>query len=134
MTQLALAWVARSPTTSTVILGATKPAQLLENLKAIEVVPKLTPDVLAKIDDILGNKPAPEVSHGRLLSAAPTPRAAQRCCCDGRGWDRLETRPTLTSMCFAADVGTPCPRRVWQAVTRDGAQYPTHRCTVEQNV
>jgi aryl-alcohol dehydrogenase-like predicted oxidoreductase len=61
MSQLALAWVARFPTTSTVILGATKPEQLLENLKAIEVIPKLTPEILAKIDDILGNKPAPEV-------------------------------------------------------------------------
>ena len=62
MTHLALAWVAKHATTSTVILGATKPEQLLENLKALEVIPKLTPEVLKKIEGILGNKPQPEVS------------------------------------------------------------------------
>ena len=67
-TQLALAWVARNPNTSTVILGATKPEQLLENLKALELLPKLTHEVLIKIDEIVGNKPAPWVSA--LLRAA----------------------------------------------------------------
>ena len=62
MGQLALAWVAKFPTTSTVILGATKPEQLLENLKALEVIPKLTPGILEKIDNILQNKPTPHVS------------------------------------------------------------------------
>ncbi|KAK1231093.1 hypothetical protein PQX77_005795 [Marasmius sp. AFHP31] len=62
---LALAWVARNPNTSTVILGATKPEQLLENLKAIQVIPKLTPDVLKKIEEILGNKPAAHPTYGR---------------------------------------------------------------------
>jgi len=59
---LALAWVARNPNTSTVILGATKPEQLLENLKAIELLPKLTPEILKKIEKILGNKPDGPVS------------------------------------------------------------------------
>lgn len=40
------------------ILGASKPEQVVENLKAIEVLPKLTPEVLAKIEAILDNKPA----------------------------------------------------------------------------
>ena len=77
MAQLALAWVARFPTTSTVILGATRPEQLLENLKALEVVHKLTPEVLAKIDCILGNAPAPEVS-GPLPSLAASSRLQRR--------------------------------------------------------
>ncbi|KAM5537251.1 hypothetical protein V8D89_009184 [Ganoderma adspersum] len=64
-TQLALAWVARNPNTSTVILGATKPEQLLENLKALELLPKLTHEVLIKIDEIVGNKPAPWPTYGR---------------------------------------------------------------------
>ncbi|GJE89546.1 aldo/keto reductase [Phanerochaete sordida] len=63
--QLALAWVAKFPTTSTVILGATKPEQLLENIKALEVLPKLTPEVLQKIESILDNKPAPVSTWGR---------------------------------------------------------------------
>ncbi|KAF8826431.1 hypothetical protein HHX47_DHR5000137 [Lentinula edodes] len=62
---LALAWVARNPNTSTVILGATKPEQLLENLKAIEVIPKLTPEILEKIEAILGNKPGGVNQYGR---------------------------------------------------------------------
>jgi voltage-dependent potassium channel beta subunit len=62
---LALAWVARNPNTSTVILGATKPEQLLENLKAIEIIPKLTPEILEKIEKILGNKPDPVNQYGR---------------------------------------------------------------------
>lgn len=62
MTHLALAWVASKPSTSTVILGATKPEQVIDNLKAIPIIQKLTPEILERIDVILGNKPAPEVS------------------------------------------------------------------------
>lgn len=60
--QLALAWVAINPNTSTVILGASRPEQVVENLKALELIPKLTPAVLEKIEEILQNKPAPTVS------------------------------------------------------------------------
>ncbi|KAF9538001.1 hypothetical protein CPC08DRAFT_651567, partial [Agrocybe pediades] len=41
---LTLAWVAKNPNTSTVTLGASKPQQITENLKAIEVIPRLTPE------------------------------------------------------------------------------------------
>ncbi|OIQ65230.1 L-glyceraldehyde 3-phosphate reductase [mine drainage metagenome] len=50
--QLALAWVAHNPRVSTVILGASKLPQLQENLGALAVLPKLAPDVLARIDVI----------------------------------------------------------------------------------
>lgn len=63
ITHLALAWVARNPNTSTIILGASKPEQVLDNLKALEVIPKLTPEILSKIEEILKNKPAPNVCH-----------------------------------------------------------------------
>jgi len=62
---LALAWVAKNPNTSTVILGASKPEQITENLKAIELIPKLTPEVLQKIEKILDNEPVAHPSHGR---------------------------------------------------------------------
>ncbi|KAI0080920.1 Aldo/keto reductase [Panus rudis PR-1116 ss-1] len=62
---LALAWVAANPNTSTVILGASNPAQILDNLKALEVVPKLTPEVLEKIEAILQNKPSRLSTWGR---------------------------------------------------------------------
>ncbi|KZT72224.1 voltage-gated potassium channel subunit beta-1 channel subunit beta-1 [Daedalea quercina L-15889] len=57
---LALAWIAVNPNTSTVILGASKPEQVIDNLRALDVIPKLTPEVLDKIDKILDNKPPPE--------------------------------------------------------------------------
>ena len=50
--QLAIAWVAKNPRVSTVITGASSVKQLQDNLKAAEIVPKLTPDVLARIDEI----------------------------------------------------------------------------------
>jgi voltage-dependent potassium channel beta subunit len=56
---LSLAWAAKHPNTSTVILGATKPQQILENLKALEILPKLTDEKYAQINEILDNKPAP---------------------------------------------------------------------------
>ena len=68
VTHLALAWVASNPNTSTVILGATRPEQLLDNLKALDVIPKLTDEVLEKIEQILENKPAPPVSCDPLKS------------------------------------------------------------------
>ncbi len=57
MPQLAIAWCLRNPHVSTVITGASRPEQVTENMKALDVVPKLTPDVMKHIDDILGNKP-----------------------------------------------------------------------------
>ncbi|KAG8736195.1 hypothetical protein FRC12_017733, partial [Ceratobasidium sp. 428] len=57
---LALAWVASHPNASTVILGATKPEQLIENLKALDVIKKITPEVREKINKIFDNEPTPE--------------------------------------------------------------------------
>ncbi|KAI8916254.1 NADP-dependent oxidoreductase domain-containing protein, partial [Gorgonomyces haynaldii] len=57
LAQLALAWCLKNPNVSSVITGASKPAQVLENVKALEVVPKLTAEHMTKIDGILGNKP-----------------------------------------------------------------------------
>ena len=50
--QLAIAWVNRNPRVSSVILGASRLGQLQDNLKALELTPKLTPEVLAEIDAI----------------------------------------------------------------------------------
>ena len=58
LASLAIAWCIKNPHVSTAILGATKKEQLYDNLKALEVVKKLTPDVMEKIDKILQNKPA----------------------------------------------------------------------------
>jgi voltage-dependent potassium channel beta subunit len=54
LAQLALAWCVRNPRVSTVITGATRVEQISENMKALDVVPKLTPEVLARIDGLVG--------------------------------------------------------------------------------
>jgi voltage-dependent potassium channel beta subunit len=50
LAQLSLAWALLNPNVSTVITGATKVDQLQSNLKALELLPKLTPEVIALID------------------------------------------------------------------------------------
>ena len=50
--QLAIAWVAKNPRVSSVITGASKLAQLQSNLGAVDVIAKLTPEVMARIDAI----------------------------------------------------------------------------------
>lgn len=54
---LSIAWCIKNNNVTTAILGATKEEQLLENLKALEVLPKLTDEVMTKIDEIMGTKP-----------------------------------------------------------------------------
>ena len=55
---LALLWCLSNPHVSTVILGASKVAQLHDNLGALTNKAKMTPDVLAEIEKIMANKPA----------------------------------------------------------------------------
>lgn len=55
--QMALAWCLKNPNVSTVITGASRPQQVTENMAALEMVEKLSADVMEKIDAILGNKP-----------------------------------------------------------------------------
>ena len=50
--QLAIAWVMANPRVSSVILGASKLSQLQDNLRAQDLLPKLTPDVMARIDAV----------------------------------------------------------------------------------
>ncbi|HEX7415005.1 MAG TPA: aldo/keto reductase [Bacteroidia bacterium] len=57
LNHLSIAWVLKNPNVSTAILGASKTEQLTDNLKALDVVPKLTTEVMERIDTILGNKP-----------------------------------------------------------------------------
>jgi voltage-dependent potassium channel beta subunit len=57
MAQMALAWCLKNPHVSTIITGASRVEQVSENMKALDTVEKLTPEVMAHIDDVLGNKP-----------------------------------------------------------------------------
>jgi aryl-alcohol dehydrogenase-like predicted oxidoreductase len=53
LAKLSIAWCIKNPHVSTVILGASRTAQLEENLTSLEVLPKLTPEVLTQIDNAL---------------------------------------------------------------------------------
>lgn len=64
-TQLALAWAASNKNVSTVILGATKAEQIHDNVKALALLEKLTPDVLEEIEKVLDNKPKGPMLYGR---------------------------------------------------------------------
>ena len=53
LAQMSLAWCLKNPCVSTVITGASRPAQVTENMKALDVAPKLTPEVMARIEAAL---------------------------------------------------------------------------------
>lgn len=65
LSQLALAWTLKNPHVSTAICGASRPEQMEQNLKALEIVPKLTPEVMHEVDELLKNKPAAKQNWGR---------------------------------------------------------------------
>jgi len=52
LTHLALAWCVKNPHVSTVITGASSAAQVRENMAALDVLPLLTDEVMARIDAI----------------------------------------------------------------------------------
>jgi voltage-dependent potassium channel beta subunit len=57
--QLAIAWCLKNPNVSTVITGASKPEQVRENVKALDIVARLDDDAMGKIENILDNRPEP---------------------------------------------------------------------------
>jgi len=57
--QLAIAWCLKNPNVSTVITGASKVEQVVENFKSLEIVPKLTSEIMEEIEKVLNNKPIP---------------------------------------------------------------------------
>tara|TARA_B100000579_G_C22708904_1_gene793545 strand:- start:500 stop:1117 length:618 start_codon:yes stop_codon:yes gene_type:complete len=55
--QLALAWCLKNPNVSTILMGATTPEQVEDNMGCIEVALRLTDEDMASLEEILGNKP-----------------------------------------------------------------------------
>jgi len=53
VTDLSIAWTIKNPNVTCALLGATKKEQLLQNLKALELAPKLSKELLDKIDGIV---------------------------------------------------------------------------------
>ena len=54
---LSIAWCISNKNVTTAILGATKKEQLVENLKALDVVQKMNSEILTRIDEIMQTKP-----------------------------------------------------------------------------
>lgn len=57
LAQLSIAWCLKNPNVSTVILGASKKEQLLENLKSLDMVSLITEEITGQMESILENKP-----------------------------------------------------------------------------
>jgi voltage-dependent potassium channel beta subunit len=58
-TRLALAWCLKNPRVSTVILGASRVEQVHDNIQALDLLPRMTDDLMAAIEGVLGNKKEP---------------------------------------------------------------------------
>ncbi|PKX93606.1 putative voltage-gated K+ channel beta subunit (KCNAB) [Aspergillus novofumigatus IBT 16806] len=58
LSQLALAWCLKNENVSSVITGASRPEQIIDNVESLKLLPRLTPEVMSQIDEYLGNKPA----------------------------------------------------------------------------
>ncbi|TAH13488.1 MAG: aldo/keto reductase, partial [Sphingobacteriia bacterium] len=54
---LSIAWCIKNPNVTTAILGATKKEQLVDNLKALDALALITPEITQKIEEIMQNKP-----------------------------------------------------------------------------
>jgi len=63
MAQLALAWCLKNPNVSSVITGASRASQVVENMKALECAEKLSPEIMERIEGVLKNKPEPESDY-----------------------------------------------------------------------
>ena len=58
MAQLAMAWVVINPDVSTAITGATRKEQLVDTLKCLDLIPKLTIEIQKRIEDMFKTEPA----------------------------------------------------------------------------
>jgi aryl-alcohol dehydrogenase-like predicted oxidoreductase len=54
MAQLAIAWCTKHPMVSSVITGASRPEQVVENMKALEVAPQITSDIQEQMERVIG--------------------------------------------------------------------------------
>jgi aryl-alcohol dehydrogenase-like predicted oxidoreductase len=59
LVELALAWIVANPKVSTAVLGVTSPAQLVGNLEALKIVPRLTPELMSEMAATVGDYSEP---------------------------------------------------------------------------
>jgi len=57
---VALAWCLKNDNVSSVITGASRPEQIVENVQCLKILDKLTPEIMEEIDDLAGIKISPD--------------------------------------------------------------------------
>jgi aryl-alcohol dehydrogenase-like predicted oxidoreductase len=72
MAQLAIAWVLQNDNVATAIIGASRPEQVFDNVRAAGVT--LEPELLSSIDEVLGD--SVERNPARTLDSSPKTREA----------------------------------------------------------
>jgi aryl-alcohol dehydrogenase-like predicted oxidoreductase len=50
---MSLAWLLKNPNVSSVITGASRPEQVVENMKAVDVVLLLSGEIMARIESVI---------------------------------------------------------------------------------
>ena len=63
MAQLCIAWIISNPDISCCVLGASKPSQLEDNFKALELYKKIDKDTFIEIEKIMDNAPKGEIDY-----------------------------------------------------------------------
>jgi aryl-alcohol dehydrogenase-like predicted oxidoreductase len=63
MAQLAMAWVVSNPDVSVALTGASRTEQLRDTVKCLQLLPKLTPEVQKRIEDIFESQPTSKNDH-----------------------------------------------------------------------
>ncbi|KAF4761269.1 hypothetical protein N7455_001846 [Penicillium solitum] len=58
LSQLALAWCLKNENVASVITGASRPEQIVDNVQSLKLLPMLTREIMTEIDEYLLNKPA----------------------------------------------------------------------------
>jgi len=69
--QLCIAWNIVNKDVTTTILGASKVQQVTDNLKALEVASKWTPELEERINKLLDNEPAPALDFNQFKPKKP---------------------------------------------------------------
>ncbi len=67
MPVLALAWILKNPHVSSIITGASGPDQVKQNMKAVDKVDLLTPDVMNRIEKVLNTRPKPVLDYRGMM-------------------------------------------------------------------
>lgn len=63
MAQLAMAWCISNPDVTTAITGASRPEQIVDTVKAVDLIPKLTPAIQNRIEEIFGTEPTSKTNY-----------------------------------------------------------------------